>query len=88
MQVSFPLSSDGNEPEKNMTKEEMHLRYDLLWEYPVRFQRQKVLNRYIVDCYCAAAKIVIELDGSQYYETQSQVLRPGKGRHYGAMYHT
>ena len=54
---------------KNMTKEERHLWYDFLRSYPVRFSRQKVLGKYIADFYCAAAKLVIELDGSQHYET-------------------
>ena len=49
---------------KNMTKEEKHLWYDFLRAYPVRFLRQKVLGKYIVDFYCAEAKLVIELDGS------------------------
>ena len=49
---------------KNMTKEEQHLWYDFLRTYPVRFLRQKVLGKYIVDFYCAAANLVIELDGS------------------------
>ena len=53
---------------KNMTKKERHLWYDFLRGYPVRFTRQKVLGKYIVDFYCAAAKIVIELDGSQHFE--------------------
>ena len=53
---------------KNMTKEEKHLWYDCLRTYPVRFLRQKVLGKYIVDFYCAEAKLVIELDGSQHYE--------------------
>ena len=52
-----------------MTKEERHLWYDFLRTYPVRFSRQKVLGKYIVDFYCAKAKLVIELDGSQHYET-------------------
>ena len=30
--------------------------------------RQKVIGKYIVDFYIAAAKIVIELDGTQHYE--------------------
>jgi len=51
-----------------MTKEERHLWYDFLRTYPVRFYRQKVLGKYIADFYCAAAKIVIELDGSQHGE--------------------
>ena len=53
---------------KEMTKEERHLWYDYLRTYPVRFTRQKVLEKYIADFYCAAAKLVIELDGSQHYE--------------------
>lgn len=50
-----------------MTKEERHLWYDFLKELPVNFNRQKVIGNYIVDFYCAKAKIVIELDGSQHY---------------------
>ena len=53
---------------KEMTQEERHLWYDFLRAYPVRFSRQKVLGRYIVDFYSAEAKLVIELDGSQHYE--------------------
>jgi len=53
---------------KEMTKEERHLWYDFLRYYPVRFSRQKILGKYIADFYCAQAKIVIELDGSQHYD--------------------
>ena len=53
---------------KNMTKEERHLWYDYLRQYPIRFSRQKVLGRYIVDFYCAEAQLVVELDGSQHYD--------------------
>ena len=53
---------------KNTTKEENHLWYDFLKQYPVQFNRQKVIGNYIVDFYCKKAKIVIELDGSQHYE--------------------
>ena len=55
---------------KNQTKEEKHLWYDFLRQYPVRFNRQKVLGPYIVDFYCASAKLVIELDGSQHYSKE------------------
>ena len=50
-----------------MTKEEKHLWYDFLRLYPVRFIRQKVIGRYVVDFYCAKANLVIELDGSGHY---------------------
>ena len=53
---------------KNMTPEERHLWYDFLKTYPIRFNRQKIINKYIVDFYCAKAKLIIELDGSQHYE--------------------
>ena len=56
---------------KEMTKEERHLWYDFLRSYPVRFSRQKVLGKHIADFYCAEAKLVIELDGSQHYETRN-----------------
>ena len=51
-----------------MTKEERHLWYDFLRSYPIRFSRQKVLGKYVVDFYSAEAKLVIELEGSQHYE--------------------
>ena len=54
---------------KEMTKEERHLWYDFLRQYPVNFSRQKVLGRYIADFYCPQAKLVVELDGSQHYES-------------------
>ena len=50
-----------------MTKEERLLWYDCLKELPVTFHRQKVINNFIIDFYCASAKIVIELDGTQHY---------------------
>ena len=61
------LTSNSQFLRKNMTKEERHLWYDFLKDLPVTFHRQKVFNNYIVDFYCASAKIVIELDGSQHY---------------------
>ena len=53
---------------KNMTREERHLWYDFLKEYPIQFKRQYVVGSYIVDFYCYRAKLIIELDGSQHYD--------------------
>ena len=53
---------------KNLTKEERRLWYDYLRTYPVKFLRQKIIGKYIVDFYCAEAKLIVELDGSQHYE--------------------
>ena len=55
---------------KNATPQENHLWYDFLKSYPVRFQRQKSIGKYIVDFYCHAAKLVIEIDGSQHFTEQ------------------
>ena len=57
---------------KNMTKEEKHLWYDFLKNLPITIKRQKIFGNYIVDFYCAEARIVIELDGSQHYEDIAQ----------------
>ena len=62
------LVSNARNPRKNMTKEERRLWYDFLRQYPIKFLRQKILGRYIVDFYCAEAKLIVELDGSQHYE--------------------
>ena len=64
------LVSNARNLRKNMTKEERHLWYDFLRFYPVKFLRQKILGKYIVDFYCAEAKLVVELDGSQHYENK------------------
>ena len=55
---------------KNLTRQERHLWYDFLRAYPIRFQRQKTIGHCIVDFYCASAKLVVELDGSQHYSEQ------------------
>lgn len=53
---------------KNMTPWERKLWYEYLRYYPVRFQRQKAIGNYIVDFYCAKARLIIELDGGGHYE--------------------
>ncbi len=58
---------------KNMTKEEKHLWYDFLRDYPIKFSRQKVLGRYIADFYSAQAKLVIELDGSGHFTEKGEL---------------
>lgn len=63
----------AKELRKNMTKEERHLWYDFLRTYPIRFTRQKVMGKYILDFYCAQAKLAIELDGSQHYQDAEAV---------------
>ena len=57
---------------KNMTPWERKLWYEFLRDYPLRFQRQKSIGDYIVDFYCAKAKLAVELDGGGHY-TETQV---------------
>lgn len=52
---------------KDMTPWERKLWYTFLKTYPIRFQRQKSIGNYIVDFYCAKAKLIIELDGGGHY---------------------
>ncbi len=52
---------------KNMTEQETQLWYKFLKTYPVKVNRQKMLDNFIVDFYCHKARLVIELDGSQHY---------------------
>ena len=56
---------------KNATPQERRLWYAFLKDYHVRFQRQKVIDDYIVDFFCHAARLVIELDGDQHGEPEN-----------------
>ena len=63
---------------KNMTPWERKLWYEFLRNYPIRVQRQKAIGNYIVDFYCAKAKLIIELDGGGHYtaeQTEKDNLR-------------
>lgn len=53
---------------REMTKEERKLWYDFLKKLNITVKRQKIIGNYILDFYISAAKIAIELDGSQHYE--------------------
>ena len=53
-----------------MTPEEKHLWYDFLKNYPIQFYRQRPIYKFIADFYCAKAKLVIEIDGSQHYSEE------------------
>ena len=69
MEHNKQLTSRAQQLRKNMTKEERRLWYEYLHSYPYRFRRQVAFGSYILDFYCAAAKLAVELDGSQHYET-------------------
>ena len=66
------LTSRARELRKNMTKEERKLWYEFFRLLPYSVHRQYVIGNYIVDFYCASAKLAIELDGAQHYEEKAQ----------------
>ena len=70
MQHNKKLTGLAQKLRREMTKEEKQLWYHYLREYPVRFRRQVTCGKYILDFYCAKAKLAVELDGSQHYEEE------------------
>lgn len=66
------LTANAKTLRKHMTKAERHLWYDFFKQLPLTVNRQKVIGPYIVDFYCAEAKLVIELDGCQHYEDRGK----------------
>ena len=57
---------------KGMTPQEKKLWYQFLCKYPVRFQRQKAIDHYIADFFCANAKLIIEADGGGHFTEEQQ----------------
>ncbi len=57
----------ARELRRNMTPQERKLWYMFLRKYPVKFYKQRIIDSFIADFYCHAAKLVIEIDGSQHY---------------------
>ncbi len=72
MQHNGKLTSRAQNLRKNMTKEERRLWYEYLHSYPYRFRRQVTCGHYILDFYCAAVNLAIELDGGQHYMPEGQ----------------
>ncbi len=67
LQHTPALTPRARELRQNMTPQERKLWYCFLRTYPVRFLRQKVIDSYIADFYCHAARLVIELDGAPHF---------------------
>ncbi len=72
MRHNTKLTSRAQELRRNMTKEERRLWYEYLRNYPYQFRRQVTCGRFILDFYCAAAKLAVELDGSQHYTPEGK----------------
>ena len=55
---------------KHMTQQEWNLWYFYLRNHKLKWYRQRIIDRFIVDFYCHTAKLVIEIDGGQHYTEQ------------------
>ena len=60
----------AKELRKEMTPQERHLWYDFLRDYPVKVYKQRIIDSFIADFYCASAKLVIEIDGAQHFSEE------------------
>ena len=75
----MPIPKDNTQLEnarrlrREMTPHERKLWYLFLRKYPVKIYKQRMIGRFIVDFYCASAKVVIEVDGSQHYEEEGRM---------------
>ena len=58
---------------RNMTRQEKHLWYDFLQNYPIKIYKQRIIDNFIADFYCHQARLVIELDGSQHSTKEGQL---------------
>ena len=62
----------AREMRTNMTEPEKRMWYQCLKQLPHRFRRQRPFGLYIVDFYCAAYKLVIEIDGYSHSSEEAQ----------------
>ena len=65
----------ARELRKNMTDAERRLWSKIRRKQLKKFQfyRQKNIGNYIVDFYCPAAKLIVEIDGGQHYSEENIV---------------
>jgi len=68
------LKSLARSHRKNMTDAERYLWAKIRGKQlkEKQFYRQKNIGNYIVDFYCPAAKLIIELDGGQHYSNEGK----------------
>ena len=66
------LNQYAKEMRKQMTPWEGKLWFVFLKNYRFKFKRQVIIDKYIVDFSCNAAKLIVELDGGGHYNPESQ----------------
>ncbi|MDQ3398897.1 MAG: endonuclease domain-containing protein [Deinococcota bacterium] len=63
----------AKELRRSMTAAEKRLWHGYLGKLNVRVLRQRPIDNFIVDFYCASAKLVIEVDGDSHYSPEAVV---------------
>jgi very-short-patch-repair endonuclease len=74
MKYESHLKNTARTLRKNMTEAELKL-WSVLRKKQInnlQFYRQRPLGKYIVDFYCPAKNVVIEVDGGQHYEESEE----------------
>ena len=77
------LRSRSRELRSSMTEAEIALWAKLRRKqlFGLQFYRQKTLGNFIVDFYCASARLVIEVDGGQHYEKEGAAQDAARDRY-------
>lgn len=66
------LVERAKELRRNMTVAEKKLWNAYLKAFPLRVLRQRPIDRFIVDFYCAELRLVIEVDGNVHFTDEAQ----------------
>ena len=67
------LVAKAKELRQNLTPAENKLWQDYLRTFPLRVLRQRPINNFIVDFYCASLKLVIEVDGESHFTNEGLI---------------
>ncbi|MEB3886070.1 endonuclease domain-containing protein [Lyngbya sp. CCY1209] len=66
------LTAIAKQMRQNPTPAERKLWQDCLRYFPFRVLRQRPIDHFIVDFYCASLKLVIEVDGESHFTQQGK----------------
>ena len=67
------LVARAKELRQNPTPAESKLWQNYLKTFPLRVLRQRPINNFIVDFYCASLKLVIEVDGESHFTDEGLI---------------
>ena len=70
----------AKELRKDMTPQERKLWYCFFKNYPIKVYKQRIIESFIADFYCHAAKLVIEVDGSQHFTENGEAYDKERSR--------